>query len=69
MRQAKETSISYIVASSWHLTLFHDEDARSNNPQTVNLVYNTIKHYSINKTSLLNDHIDCIIILLLLVGL
>jgi len=31
--QLKETSINYIVASSWHFTLFHDEDARSNNPQ------------------------------------
>jgi len=30
---AKETSINYTVASSWHFTLFHDEDARSNNPQ------------------------------------
>ena len=23
----------YLVASGWHLTLFHEEDARSNNPQ------------------------------------
>jgi len=23
----------YLVASSWHFTLFHEEDARSNNPQ------------------------------------
>jgi len=35
----------------------------------VNLVYKTIKHSSINGTSLLNDHINCIIILLLLVEL
>jgi len=31
--RAKDTSINYTVASSWHFTLFHDEDARSNNPQ------------------------------------
>jgi len=31
--RAKETSINYIVASSWYFTLFHDEDARANNPQ------------------------------------
>jgi len=31
--RTKETSINCIVASSWHFTLFHDEDARSNNPQ------------------------------------
>ena len=24
---------NYLVASSWHFTLFHEEDARSNNPQ------------------------------------
>ena len=24
---------NYLVASSWHSTLFHEEDARSNNPQ------------------------------------
>jgi len=30
--RAKETSVNYIVASSWHFTLF-DEDARSNNPR------------------------------------
>jgi len=35
----------------------------------VNLVYKTIKHSSINGTSLLNDHINCIIIPLLLVEL
>jgi len=34
--RAKETSINYIIASSCHFTLFHDEDARSNNPQTYN---------------------------------
>jgi len=33
--RAKETSINYIVPSSWHFTLFHDEDARSNNPQKI----------------------------------
>jgi len=33
--QLKEFSLNYIVASSWHFTLFHDEDARSNDPQTV----------------------------------
>jgi len=32
----------------------------------VNLVYETIQHSSINGTRLLNDHINCIIILLLL---
>ena len=31
--RAKETSINYTVPSSWHFALFHDEDARSNNPQ------------------------------------
>jgi len=29
---AKNTSINYLVASSWHFTLFHEEDPRSNNP-------------------------------------
>jgi len=29
--RAKKTSVNYLVASSWHFTLFHDEDARSNN--------------------------------------
>jgi len=24
---------NYVVASSWHFTLFHEEDARSNNPR------------------------------------
>jgi len=24
---------NYLVSSSWHFTLFHEEDARSNNPQ------------------------------------
>jgi len=33
--RAKKTSINYTVASSWHLTLFHYEDARSNNPQII----------------------------------
>jgi len=28
---------NYLVASSWHFTLFHEEDARSNNPQTETL--------------------------------
>ena len=36
--QAKETSINYIVASSWLFTLFHYEDARPNNPQTAECV-------------------------------
>jgi len=31
--RAKNTSINYIVALSWHFTLFHEEDARPNNPQ------------------------------------
>jgi len=33
--RAKNISIkyNYLVASSWHSTLFHEEDARSNNPQ------------------------------------
>jgi len=31
----KETSINYNVASSWQFNLFHDEDARSKNTQTV----------------------------------
>ena len=31
MCRAKETSLNYIVASSWHFTLFHYEDARSRN--------------------------------------
>jgi len=26
-------AVPYLVASSWHFTLFHEEDARSNNPQ------------------------------------
>ena len=30
-----ETSLNYIVASSWHFALFHVEDAGSNDPQTV----------------------------------
>jgi len=30
--RAKDTSINDLVASSWHFTLFHDKDARSNNP-------------------------------------
>jgi len=25
---------NYLVASSWHFTLFHEEDARPNNPQS-----------------------------------
>jgi len=33
----KETSINYIVSSSCHFNLFHDEDAESKNPQTINL--------------------------------
>jgi len=33
--RAKDTSINYLVASIWHFTLIHDEDARLNNPQTV----------------------------------
>jgi len=33
--RTKETLINYIVASSWQFTLFHDEDARSNNPQII----------------------------------
>ena len=32
----------------------------------MNLVYKTIKHSSINGTSLLNDHFNCIIIIMLL---
>ena len=38
--RTKETSINYIVASSWHSTLFHDEDARSNNPQMQDYNFN-----------------------------
>jgi hypothetical protein len=30
--RVKNTSINYVVASSWHFTLFHEEDARSYNP-------------------------------------
>jgi len=26
---------NYLVASSWHFTLFHEEDVRSNNPQFI----------------------------------
>jgi len=26
---------NHLVASSWHFTLFHEEDAQSNNPQVV----------------------------------
>jgi len=29
--RATNTSIEFLVASSWHFTLFHEEDARSNN--------------------------------------
>jgi len=36
---------------------------------TMNLVYKKIKHSSIHGASLLNDHINCIIIVLLLVEL
>ena len=28
-----KATLSFFFASSWHFTLFHDEDARSNNPQ------------------------------------
>jgi len=31
--ELKKLQINYIVASSWHFTLFHDEDAWSDNPQ------------------------------------
>jgi len=31
--RAKETSINYAVAWSWHFILFHEEDPRSNNTQ------------------------------------
>ena len=31
--RAAETSINHIDISSWHFTLFHDEDAQSDNPQ------------------------------------
>ena len=31
--RAENTSINYLVASSWHFRLFHDEDAGSNNPR------------------------------------
>ena len=47
----------------------HDERTHVYIKKTVNLVYKTIQHPSINETSLLNDHINCIIILLLLVEL
>jgi len=30
---------NYLVASSWHFTLFHEEDARSNNPQGSKAVF------------------------------
>ena len=33
--RAKETSINYIVASSWHFTLFRDEDVRSNDQKGI----------------------------------
>ena len=35
---------NYLVASSWHFKLFHEEDARSNNPQvTLNQVVDCIR--------------------------
>jgi len=37
--QAKDTSINFLGASSWHFTSFHDEDARSNNPQELVIWY------------------------------
>ena len=37
---------NYLVASSWHFTLFHDEDAWSNNPQI--LLYLFIRFARIN---------------------
>jgi len=37
--RAKDTSINYHVASRWHFTLFHDEDARPNNPQITDILH------------------------------
>jgi len=31
---------NYLAASSWHFTLFHEEDARSNNPQKNYVLWN-----------------------------
>jgi len=47
--QAKETAINYIVASSWQFTLFHDEDARSNNPQITSTITHPLTHYVLTK--------------------
>jgi hypothetical protein len=35
--RARNTSIKLPFASSWHFKLFHEEDARSNNPQITSL--------------------------------
>jgi len=34
-------TLFYLVASSWHFTLFHEEDARSNNPQMIMFLVKT----------------------------
>jgi hypothetical protein len=38
---------NYLAASSWHFTLFHEEDARSNNPQDTEL-QSTTKRASVD---------------------
>jgi len=35
---------NYLVASSWHFTLFHEEDARSNNPQVYTIQCSAAKY-------------------------
>ena len=45
---------NYLVASSWHSTLFHEEDARSNNPQETKFVVHRVSsdgHFTINEQS------------------
>ena len=59
----------YIPFPSQQVAQLHERYLMMIAKITVNLVYMKIKHSSINGASLLNDHINCIIVLLLLVEL
>jgi len=52
---------NYLVASSWHFTLFHEEDARSNNSHLIIISdwLSVNKHYYVYTRSLLGyDHLQ-----------
>jgi len=50
---------SVVVASSWHFTLFHEEDARSNNPQVFRIkiikYLKLLQHVSDHRGSIIRE--------------